>query len=101
MNRSITLVVILLCPFWLCADTTSSIGGQVTDSEGAVIANARLLVHWDSSGSTVGLRVNVGIKHDVIVVTIPTVNIRQEFRQAFMTYSSLRWHLRQPPQRCG
>jgi hypothetical protein len=41
--------------------------GQVTDSEGAVIANARVLVHWDPSGSTVGLSDNIGIKQDVTV----------------------------------
>jgi hypothetical protein len=28
-----------------------------------------VIVHWDSSGSTVGLRDNIGIKQDVIVVT--------------------------------
>jgi hypothetical protein len=34
-----------------------------------VIANARVLVHWDSSGSTVGLTDNIGTQQDVIVVT--------------------------------
>ena len=34
-----------------------------------MIANARVLVHWDSSGSTVGLSDNIGIKRDEIVVT--------------------------------
>jgi hypothetical protein len=28
-----------------------------------------VLVHWDSSGSTVGLKDNIGIKQDVAVVT--------------------------------
>ena len=36
-----------------------------------MIAKARVLVHWDSSGSTVGLRDNIGIKQDVIVLTDP------------------------------
>jgi carboxypeptidase family protein len=67
MNRSISaLVVVLLLLARLSADPLSTLTGQVTDSEGAVIANARVLFHWDSSGSTVG---HLGFKQDVIVVT--------------------------------
>jgi carboxypeptidase family protein len=70
MNRSIGwLVVVFLCIACLSADPQFAITGQITDSEGAVIANARVLVHWDSSGSAVGLRDNIGTKQDVIVVT--------------------------------
>ena len=47
----------------------SGITGKIVDSEGAAIANARVLVHWDSAGSTVGLSDNIGIQHDVIVTT--------------------------------
>jgi hypothetical protein len=66
MNRSISaLVVVLLFLARLSADP-QSLTGQVTDSEGAVIANARVLLHWDSSGSAVG---HLGFKQDVIVVT--------------------------------
>src|SRR5262252_9338668 len=64
MNRSISaLVVVLLFLARLSADPQSAITGQITDSEGAVIAKARVLIHWDSSGSTVGL------KQDAIAVT--------------------------------
>lgn len=45
------------------------ITGQITDSEGAALAQARVLIHWDSAGSTVGLADNIGIRHDLIVVT--------------------------------
>jgi hypothetical protein len=70
MSRSIgALLLVFLCFSWLSAGPESAINGQITDSEGAVIANARVLVHWDSSGSTVGLRDNIGISHDVTVVT--------------------------------
>ena len=62
-------VIVFLCLAWLSTVPQSAITGKITDSEGAVIANARVLVHWDSSGSTVGLKDNVGIKRDVIVVT--------------------------------
>jgi len=68
MNRSIIAVVFtVLCMFSASAETESAIVGRVTDSEGAVIANARVLIHWDSSGSAVGLADNVGTKQDVIV----------------------------------
>lgn len=70
MSRSIgALLLVFLCFSWLSAGPESAINGQITDSEGAVIANARVLVHWDSSGSTVGLKDNIGISHDVTVVT--------------------------------
>lgn len=50
MSRSIAaLVLVFLCFAWLSADPQSAINGQITDSEGAAIANARVLVHWDSS----------------------------------------------------
>ena len=70
MTRSLGAIVLVLMGFsWLSAGTESAISGRITDSQGAVIANARVLVHWDSSGSTVGLRDNVGLKQDVVVVT--------------------------------
>lgn len=70
MTRSIiALGVVSLCLSRLPAAPESAIRGQITDSGGAVIAHARVLVHWDSSGSTVGLSDNVGIKQDVTVVT--------------------------------
>jgi hypothetical protein len=45
----------------------SELRGVVVDSEGSPIPRARILVHWDSSGSTVGLKANVGIKSDLVV----------------------------------
>jgi uncharacterized membrane protein len=41
----------------------------VTDSSGAAIASAIVLIHWDPAGSTVGLASNVGIKEDRVVRT--------------------------------
>jgi hypothetical protein len=49
--------------------------GVVTDSEGAAIPGARILVHWDPSGAAVGLRSNVGLKEDLTTET----NERGEF----------------------
>lgn len=48
------------------AGSKSEIRGQITDSAGAVIAKARVLIHWDVSGSTVGLSGNV---EDLLVMT--------------------------------
>ncbi|MGA3055506.1 MAG: carboxypeptidase-like regulatory domain-containing protein [Candidatus Korobacteraceae bacterium] len=74
MNYRILVgVVLLLCvSFLAAAQRQSEITGEVVDSEGAAIANARVLVHWDSAGSTVGLSDNIGIQHDVIVTTDAT-----------------------------
>ena|ERR1022692_3899503 len=68
MSRVI-VVGVLLCISQLSAEPQSAITGQVTDSQGAVIAKARVLVHWDPSGSTAGLTDNVGAAQDISVVT--------------------------------
>src|SRR5712692_4702706 len=70
MNRlSIAGVLVLLCVHAISTNTQSAISGKVVDSEGAAIANARILVHWDPSGSTVGLTDNIGIPRDFTAVT--------------------------------
>ena len=74
MNYRILIgVALLLCiSFVAAAQRQSGITGEIVDSEGAAIANVRVLVHWDSAGSTVGLSDNIGIQHDVIVTTDTT-----------------------------
>ena len=70
MSRSIAALWLVFLSFSiLSAAQQSAISGQITDSEGAALRNARVLVHWDSSGSAVGLRDNMGIRQDVAVVT--------------------------------
>ena len=64
----VTTLFFTLFTYSLSGEVTT-INGQITDSEGAAIANARVLVHWDSAGSTVGLADNVGLRHDLIVFT--------------------------------
>jgi hypothetical protein len=68
MSRVI-VVSVLLCISQLFAQPQSAITGQVTDSEGAVIAKARVLLHWDPSGSTAGLTDNIGATQDISVLT--------------------------------
>jgi hypothetical protein len=46
----------------------STLSGTVRDSEGAVIANAQVTVHWDRSGSNY-LKDNLGIQRDVAATT--------------------------------
>lgn len=47
----------------------AKVAGSVMDSEGAAIAQAYIIVHWDSSGSSVGLTSNVGIRKDLVLRT--------------------------------
>jgi hypothetical protein len=42
----------------------ATLSGTVRDSEGAVVSNAHVIVHWDSSGSNY-LKDNLGIKQDI------------------------------------
>jgi len=42
----------------------ATLSGTVRDSEGAVVSNADVIVHWDSSGSNY-LKDNLGIKQDI------------------------------------
>jgi hypothetical protein len=70
MFRSIAALCLVFIWFSLSsAAQQSAIAGQITDSDGAAIGGARVLVHWDSSGSSVGLKDNVGVNQDVAVVT--------------------------------
>jgi hypothetical protein len=68
-NRIITGAILLLCASFVAGESQSIITGRIVDSEGAAIAGARVLVHWDSAGSTVGLSDNIGIQQDLEVTT--------------------------------
>lgn len=64
------IIVLLTVPTALSsAQAVSMISGTVTDSEGAVISKAMILVHWDPSGSQVGLKDNIGVKEDLKTTT--------------------------------
>ncbi len=70
MNYRILIgLILLLCLSFVLAEQQSAISGQITDPNGAAIANARVIVHWDPSGSVVGLKDNIGIQQDVVVTT--------------------------------
>ena len=67
MSRLLTLIVLCLVGVTSLFAQQSLVAGHVTDSEGAAISKARVLIHWDPSGSMTGLRDNVGTKQDTIV----------------------------------
>jgi hypothetical protein len=63
------VVLVAVFVFATPAAGQTRLSGVVRDSEGAAISGARIVVHWDSSGSSVGLTTNVGIKQDLVLVT--------------------------------
>src|SRR5260370_3463837 len=62
----IRLAVILLLS--VVSAKAGTLSGTVRDAEGAVISNAHVVVHWDSSGSNY-LKDNLGIKQDIAATT--------------------------------
>jgi hypothetical protein len=66
MKRRAGIFVAFLAAFAFVvpASAQTRFSGAVKDSEGAVISGARIFIHWDSSGSKVGLTSNVGINED-------------------------------------
>jgi hypothetical protein len=67
----VATIVLLLSSLALPAlsQTNPGITGTVRDSMGAVIANAKVFIHWDPAGSSVGLSDNVGIPSNLTVTT--------------------------------
>ena len=64
--NSIRLTALLLLA--VVSTKAATISGTVRDSEGAVISNAHVIVHWDPSGSNY-LKDNFGIKEDISATT--------------------------------
>lgn len=61
------VIVLLSCVAYGQQQTV--IKGTIRDSEGAALAHATVLFHWDPAGSMVGLSDNLGIKNNIAVVT--------------------------------
>jgi Carboxypeptidase regulatory-like domain len=62
------LRVVLLLLVTGVATQGETLSGTVRDSEGAVIAKAHVIVHWDGAGSNY-LGDNIGIKQDITLTT--------------------------------
>ena len=58
----------LVCLLFAMQAQAATLSGIVTDSEGAAISKAHIIVHWDSSGSTY-LPNNLGLKQDLTMTT--------------------------------
>ncbi|HKE21061.1 MAG TPA: TonB family protein, partial [Bryobacteraceae bacterium] len=66
---SILVLLLLSLPATLIAFGETRFTGVVTDSAGTPIANAMVLIQWDSAGSTVGVTDNIVIKQDLVTRT--------------------------------
>ena len=62
--------------------SATTLSGTVRDSEGAVISNAHVIVHWDPSGSNY-LKDNFGIKQDIAATTDSNGNFSVELPPGF------------------
>ena len=104
-KRMILLVVVL----WLSAGAQSRTDLSVTvlDQLGAVISNAQVRVHWDPSGSNVGLKDNVGVAEDQVLATDKTghakINLPPGFYDVFVaapafTPQAFKVRLKKEPQ---
>jgi hypothetical protein len=68
-----SLVLLLVCfatvALLVSADTTGKgkLSGRITDSHGVTIPGGFLIVHWDPSGSDIGLASNIGLREDLNV----------------------------------
>lgn len=76
----IRFAVILL--FSVVSARAGTLSGTVRDSEGAVISNAHVVVHWDSSGSNY-LKDNLGIKQDIAATTDSSGHFSMELPPGF------------------
>lgn len=63
------VVIVLSIAFARAVGPQSELSGKIVDPNGAAIAHARVLLHWDSAGSAVGLSDNIGIDQDMSVST--------------------------------
>jgi hypothetical protein len=79
----------------LLTTQAATLSGTVRDSEGAVIAKAHVVVHWDEAGA-VYLGDNLGIKEDITVSTDSSgkfsVGLPPGFYDVFVTATAFAPH---------
>ena len=68
--------------FSVVSTRAGTLSGTVRDSEGAVIANAHVVVHWDPSGSNY-LKDNIGIKQDIAATSDSSAHFSVELLPGF------------------
>ena len=74
------IVLLTLC---LAAGAQSELSVTVLDQLGAVISNAQVRIHWDPSGSNVGLKDNIGVAQDLLLQTDKTGHVKIEVPPGF------------------
>jgi hypothetical protein len=79
--RVLLVLGILLFPS--AGQPKSSLKGEVKDTEGAAIAGARIVVHWDPAGSRVGLTSNIGIEKDLQLIADQSGNFDADLPPGF------------------
>jgi hypothetical protein len=85
-RKAVAIGFFAILPPWIAVFAqphNSSLEGDVTDTQGAAIAHAHILLHWDPSGSKVGLSTNVGIEHDIEIETDKDGKFRADLPAGF------------------
>lgn len=81
MKRTILLALALCLSAGAQSKTELSL--TVLDQPGAVISNAQVRVHWDPSGSNIGLKDNIGVPQDIVLQTDKTGHAKIELPPGF------------------
>src|SRR5215472_9847924 len=66
----------------------STLSGTVSDSEGAVIAGAHVVIHWDASGSNY-LKDDIGVQRDIMLTRDGYGNFSVDIPAGFYDLSAL------------
>jgi hypothetical protein len=66
MRNLLRLILAFITPAIASGETLK---GAVKDSLDTPIAGATVVIHWDSAGSTVGLKDNIGVRADLSIRT--------------------------------
>jgi hypothetical protein len=81
------------------------LSGRVTDSHGVTISDAYLIVHWDASGSDIGLNSNVGLREDLSVrldkTGVYSVEVPSGFYDVFVSAPAFEPYCRKVRLRSG
>jgi hypothetical protein len=81
--------------FGVSSATAATLSGTVRDSQGAVIAKAHVVIHWDPSGANY-LKDNIGTKQDITATTDSkgefVVDLPPGFYDVFVTSISFSPH---------
>ena len=72
MRQALSCMCLCLLVILPCASEASGVqlSGFITDSHGVALSSGfqpRVLIHWDASGTNIGLQTNIGIATDMSV----------------------------------